>query len=70
MQLKIEPKINWQVEIGSRKRSEIPEIPEDAIREIIVNAFAHANYEIVPEIVIGIHPNKIEVYNPGTFPDE
>ena len=63
-------KINWRVEIGSRKRSEIPEIPEDAIREIIVNAFAHANYEIVPEIEIGIHPNKIEVYNPGTFPDD
>lgn len=63
-------KINWRVEIGSRKRSEIPEIPEDAIREIIVNAFAHANYEIVPEIEIGIHPNKIEVYNPGTFLDD
>lgn len=62
-------KINWRVEIGSRKRNEIPEIPADAIREIIVNAFAHANYESVPEIEIGIHPNKIEIYNPGTFPD-
>lgn len=63
-------RINWRSEIGSRKRKEIPEIPERAIREIIVNAFAHADYEILPEIEIGIHPGKIEIYNPGTFPDD
>lgn len=34
-------RINWRSEIGARKRKEIPEIPEEAIREIIVNAFAH-----------------------------
>jgi len=61
--------INWRTEIGSRKRKEIPEIPEGAVREIIVNAFAHADYEVIPEIEIGIHPGKIEIYNPGTFPD-
>lgn len=63
-------RINWRSEIGSRKRKEIPEIPERAIREIIVNAFAHADYETLPEIEIGIHPGKIEIYNPGTFPDD
>ena len=63
-------RINWRGEIGSRKRKEIPEIPEEAIREIIVNAFAHADYETVPEIEIGIHPGKIEIYNPGSFPDD
>ncbi len=63
-------RINWRVEIGSRKREEIPEIPEKALREIIVNSFAHANYENLPEIEIGIHPNNIEIYNPGSFPDE
>lgn len=62
--------INWRSEISGRKRKEIPEIPESALREIIVNAFAHADYETVPEIEIGIHPGKIEIYNPGTFPDE
>lgn len=62
--------IKWRVEIGSRKRGEIPEIPERALREIIVNSFAHADYESTPEIEIGIHPNKIEIYNPGTFPDD
>ena len=63
-------RINWRPEIGSRKRTEIPEIPEKAIREIIINAFAHADYETLPEIEIGIHPGKIEIYNPGPFPDE
>lgn len=63
-------KINWRQEIGSRKRNEIPEIPEKAIREIVVNSFAHADYETIPEIEIGIHPGKIEIYNPRTFPDD
>ena len=63
-------RINWRGEIGTRKRKEVPEIPEEAIREIIVNAFAHADYETVPEIEIGIHPGKIEIYNPGSFPDD
>ena len=62
--------IDWKPEIGSRKRVDIPEIPEKALREIIVNAFAHADYEVVPEIEIGIHPNVVEIYNPGTFPDD
>ena len=62
--------INWRSEIGTRKRKEIPEIPERALREIIVNAFAHADYETSPEIEIGIHPSKIEIYNPGSFPDD
>jgi len=60
--------INWRPEIGNRKRIDIPEIPEKAIREIVVNAFAHSDYESLPEIEVGIHPTKIEIYNPGSFP--
>ncbi len=56
-------RINWRVEIGIRKREEIPEIPEKAIREIIVNSFAHADYTNSPEIEIGMQPGKIEIYN-------
>lgn len=62
--------IKWRSEINKRKRDEVPEIPERAIREIVFNSFAHANYESLPEIEIGIHPGKIEIYNPGTFPEE
>ncbi|MDD2434595.1 MAG: ATP-binding protein [Bacilli bacterium] len=66
----VSTKINWRVEIGQRKRIEIPEIPVRALREMIINAFAHANYERSPEIEINIHPNKIAIFNPGTFPDD
>lgn len=65
----VKANIMWRPEIGMRKRVDVPEIPEEAIREIIVNAFAHCDYEVLPEIEIGIHPGLIEIYNPGTFPD-
>lgn len=59
--------INWRSEIGL-KRVEIPEIPIEAIREIVSNAFAHALYQPTPEIEINIHPGKITIYSPGSFP--
>ncbi len=66
----IKDRINWKVKISDRKREEIPEIPLQALREIIVNAFAHADYEEESDIEIGIHPGMIEIYNPGSFPDD
>lgn len=61
--------INWKVEIGKQKREEIPEIPEKAIREIVVNSFAHAKYSDSTTIEINIYPNEIEIVNPGSFPE-
>ncbi len=49
-------------------RLEIPEISVEAIREIVVNSFAHANYSGVTENEIAITPTQIEIYNPGEFP--
>lgn len=66
----IEKNINWRVEIGARKRIEIPEVPIRALREIVVNAFAHAEYSNCPVIEIDIHPGKIAIFNPGSFPDD
>lgn len=60
--------IRWKAEISS-ERKDIPEIPENAIREIVVNSFAHAQYESITEHEINIYPNRIEIYNPGTFPN-
>lgn len=62
--------ISWASKINKRKREEIPEIPIKAIREIVVNAFDHASYDVIPDIEIGIHPSKVEIYNPGTFPED
>lgn len=62
-------RINWKMKI-ELKREAIPEIPIDALREIVINAFAHAIYEPTPEIEINIHPGKITIFNPGSFPDD
>ena len=61
--------INWRAEI-ERKRIEVPEIPIEAVREIVVNAFAHAIYKPLPEIEIDVHPGMVCIFNPGSFPDD
>lgn len=62
--------INWRVEgLDGTSRIEIPEVPMDAIREIVVNSFSHADYRGVTEHEIDITPSQIEIYNPGEFPE-
>lgn len=65
----IHSNIHWKVEIGSRKRTEIPEIPIKAIREIVINSFAHAKYKVETEHEINIFSGRVSIYNPGSFPD-
>ncbi len=67
--LYIKNNIKWKVaSSGNAERIEIPEVPIDAIREIVVNSFAHANYRGETEHEIDITPSEIEIYNPGAFP--
>lgn len=67
--LYIKNNIRWRVvSSGKAERIEVPEIPIDAIREIVVNSFAHANYRGETEHEIDITPTEIEIYNPGSFP--
>ena len=62
--------IRWRVVFdGSLQRNEIPEIPMDAVREAIINSFCHRDYKSSQNNEITIHSNRIEIYNPGTFPD-
>lgn len=68
-ELYISNHINWWADI-QLKRIEIPEIPVQAYREIIVNAFAHAIYVPTPEIEVDIFPGRISITNPGSFPDD
>ena len=63
--------INWRVQNGNgTARIEIPEIPMEALREIIVNSFAHADYRGLSENEIDITPTQVEIYNPGEFPQD
>jgi len=61
--------INWNVAIsGNSKRSEEPEIPQAAIREMVVNAFAHGCYYTNTTFAIEVFRDKVMIYSPGTFP--
>ena len=53
-------------EITSLRRKEYYEIPEDAIREAVVNAIAHRDYfEKGANVQINIFDDRIEITNPG-----
>lgn len=54
--------------IRGKIRSEQLEIPEIAIREVLINAIVHRNYHIRSPIKIAIYENRIEIYSPGIFP--
>lgn len=63
-------KMNWRVVLdGSVQRKEIPEVPVDAIREAITNSFAHRDYRSTQNNEIAVFSDRIEIYNPGRFPD-
>lgn len=64
----ISKNIRWRAEI-KEKRTDIPEIPMEAIREAVMNAFAHSMYVPTPEIDINIYPSSVTISNPGTFPE-
>lgn len=55
--------------IGTIRRTNIPEYPPEAIRELIINALVHADYSIKgTHIQIAIFSNRIEITNPGGLP--
>ena len=53
---------------GSPVREEIPEIPREAIREAIINAFCHKKYRGDSRVMIDVFTDTVEIMNPGLFP--
>ncbi|MCX6750168.1 MAG: hypothetical protein NTZ83_01810 [Candidatus Pacearchaeota archaeon] len=51
------------------KRKEISLLPEDAIREAIINAIAHRDYFNKNEIQLSIFDDRLEITNPGGLPE-
>ena len=50
-------------------RKDIPEYSPAALREILINAFLHATYEIKgSHFMIAIYDDRIEIQNPEIFP--
>ncbi|MCK5063516.1 MAG: putative DNA binding domain-containing protein [Candidatus Aenigmarchaeota archaeon] len=61
--------IDWKVEFGKLRREEIPEIPVKAIREALINSFCHRDCNNPKSNEIAIYKDRIEIYNPGEFPE-
>ncbi len=69
MELYITKHMKWRVKFGKLEREEIPEIPVRAIREALVNSICHRDYRIPKGNEIAIFKNRVEIYNPGDFPE-
>lgn len=59
--------INFNAVIRGFERVEKPEIPLEAIREVIVNSFAHMKVTDGDYNEITITPHEVRIYNPGTI---
>jgi ATP-dependent DNA helicase RecG len=58
-------KVVWRSGV---KREALLLYPEEAIREAIINAFAHRNYRINADVRIIFKENSLVIRNPGSFP--
>ncbi|MEW5897338.1 MAG: RNA-binding domain-containing protein [Nanoarchaeota archaeon] len=65
----IKEHINWRAELKGRTREEIPEIPLRAITEALVNSLCHRDYANRKGNEIAIFKDRVEIYNPGQFPE-
>lgn len=54
--------------IKGAKREEALEIPQEAIREALLNALVHRNYHQVSPMRVSIYDDRVEILSPGTFP--
>ena len=60
-------KESYEVPDGMRRKN-IPAYDESVIREILCNALVHRPYTTRGDIFINIHPDRVEVVNPGQLP--
>ena len=61
-------KINVAYIIKHVKREERPELPEEALRETVVNALAHRDYRSTANVQVYIFKDRVEIVSPGGLP--
>lgn len=61
-------KINIEYIIKRVKREERPELPEEAIREAVVNALVHRDYRSTANTQIYLFTDRLEIVSPGGLP--
>lgn len=64
----IQNHITYRAEIVGVQREEVPEIPVRAIREIVVNSFAHCSYARTGDFnQYIVYKSSVSIYNPGSI---
>lgn len=61
-------KINVEYVIKHVKREERPELPEEAIREAVVNALAHRDYRSAANVQVYVFKDRLDIVSPGGLP--
>jgi ATP-dependent DNA helicase RecG len=61
-------KINVEYVIKHVKREERPELPDEALRETVVNALAHRDYRSTANVQVYIFKDRVEIVSPGGLP--
>jgi ATP-dependent DNA helicase RecG len=55
--------------IRSARREDVPQYPQEAIREAVINAILHADYSTMrSSIQVAIFDDRMEITNPGPLP--
>ena len=53
---------------GKIERDEELEVPAAALRETLVNAFAHRDYDDTRTVYLAVYSDRVEIKSPGAFP--
>jgi len=64
----MQAKLNTALIPHARGRDERLELPEDALREAIVNAIAHRDYRSTANVQVHIYHDRLEIISPGGLP--
>lgn len=63
--LYLQQRLRTEYIIKGGPREEILELPEDALREAVLNAVAHRDYYSPASIQVEIYEDRVEIVNPG-----
>jgi len=61
-------KINVGLVIRGMRREELPELPEEALREALANAVAHRDYRSQANVQVHVFKDRVEIVSPGGLP--
>lgn len=54
---------------GTAQREEFESYPTKAIREAIINAYAHRDYFLTADIKVEVYKDRMEIFSAGSLPD-